>query len=414
MSKESETPIEPVYPFFSPDAKLSDLLAHEARMKLYFDEQLSVLQVDAGRDFAALVDKLNILAQAIAKIGTVAPSTPPEVFTPTPQPTDGFLYGVNLAGGEFSGDKDGAIYPKKSDIEYFYQRGFNCLRIPLKWFRLQLEPVTPLETWHVNQLKSLVKYANDRGMTVIIDAHDYAERNGVKSTTSFNPDNTPKNALLGSPELPISWFVDFWLRLGEVWKNNPLVQYCLVNEPKCGGQVWRETVDAIVTSLRGAGINNTLQIPGVKWTGAHSWVSSGNAALFDDFVDPANNFVYDVHQYLDSDYSGNKGTCEIGKGSRVLTSIVEWARQKPESRKFFIGEMAAGDPNVSGQSQCNVEFPAFIASIMAARDVCVGYGAWAAGPWSKSYHFRMMPYLAGDNETYMTRTLRAKMPHAVK
>ncbi|UIY29469.1 glycoside hydrolase family 5 protein [Neorhizobium galegae] len=51
------------------------------------------------------------------------------------------LRGVNLAGAEFGslGDEygKGYIYPTKETIDYFAGKGFNTVRLPFLWERLQ-------------------------------------------------------------------------------------------------------------------------------------------------------------------------------------------------------------------------------------------------------------------------------------
>ena len=92
---------------------------------------------------------------------------------------------------------------------------------------------------------------------------------------------------------------------------------------------------SVTNAIRAIGARNRILVPGTDYSGAHSWVTSGNAAQMATFLDPANNFAFDVHQYLDADSSGKEGTCVVG------------ARSKPARTLHPMGEGCAGAERVS-------------------------------------------------------------------
>ena len=48
-----------------------------------------------------------------------------------------------------------------------------------------------------------------------------------------------------------------------------------------------------------------ILVPGSYWDGAWTWTTTDNAAVVGAGIqDPAHNFAFEVHQYLDSDGSG--------------------------------------------------------------------------------------------------------------
>lgn len=51
-------------------------------------------------------------------------------------------------------------------------------------------------------------------------------------------------------------------------------------------------MQAAVNAIRDGGATNFILVEGTSWTGAWSWTSSGNAAAFTGFTDPANNFAF--------------------------------------------------------------------------------------------------------------------------
>ena len=116
-------------------------------------------------------------------------------------------------------------------------------------------------------------------------------------------------------------------------------------------------------------------VPGSAWTGAHSWVSSGNAQIMLGVNDPGNNYVYEVHQYLDSDYSGTHTTCvSTTVGSTALAAITSWLGQN--SRRAFLGEFGG-----STNQTCLSAIGDLLGTIDQHTDVWMGWAYWAAGPW---------------------------------
>ena len=68
--------------------------------------------------------------------------------------------------------------------------------------------------------------------------------------------------------------------------------------------------NALVFDLNQAAINGirpsgataqTIFVEGNSYTGAWTWVSSGTDTTMVDFMDPNDNVIYEMHQYLDSE-----------------------------------------------------------------------------------------------------------------
>ena len=86
--------------------------------------------------------------------------------------------GVNLAGGEF-GKLPGTYgsdytYPTPADIDYYSQLGFNLIRVPFRWERLQPKLGAPFVAEDLALLTAVVEYAADKGIFVVLDTHNYA------------------------------------------------------------------------------------------------------------------------------------------------------------------------------------------------------------------------------------------------
>jgi hypothetical protein len=139
-------------------------------------------------------------------------------------------------------------------------------------------------------------------------------------------------------------------------------------------------------AIRGTGARNLVLVPGVNYSGAHSWLRSGNA-VFADVADPGKNFALEVHQYFDADSSGTHPEAVSGTiGSERIASFQRWARQN--GLRAFLGEFngprtPAGLNAVSDICQ----------EMSANADVWLGWAAWAGGPrWPEQSMFNLEPW----------------------
>jgi endoglucanase len=175
-----------------------------------------------------------------------------------------------------------------------------------------------------------------------------------------------------------------------------------MNEPTgISAEDWKAVAQSVTNAIRATGARNFLLVPGTDYSGAHSWVSSGNAAQMATFIDPADNFAFEVHQYLDAESSGKSGTCVTGAGASRLDPFIDLAKESP-GRRGFLGEFAGGDPAVPGQEQCAIELRALLDKAETSG-VFVGWTAWGGGLWwEPSYIFRIEPTdLTQPDTTYM-------------
>lgn len=152
---------------------------------------------------------------------------------------------------------------------------------------------------------------------------------------------------------------------------------------------WLAAANAAIAAIRGAGASNLVLVPGNAWTGAWtwslSWYGTPNAQVMLGVVDPAGNYAYEVHQYLDVDGSGTSPTCVSNTiGVERLTAFTQWLRD--HGRRAFLGELAGGD-NVT----CRDAVGAMLDHIDANRDRWIGWSWWAAGPWWGNYFFTLEP-----------------------
>lgn len=291
--------------------------------------------------------------------------------------------GVNLAGAEFGKipgkpDTDYA-YPQRANIDYYAQAGFNVIRVPFRWERLQSSLNGPFAQGEQTLLTGVVDYAISKGMHVVIDPHNYARRR-------LEADGWKIDRVIGSEGVPTAAFVDFWKRLSDVFKSRSSVIFGLMNEPYgIAPQTWLGIANAAIKGIRETGATNLILVPGIAYTGAHSWLSMKNS-LMGGVVDAGHNFAFEVHQYLDSDSSGTKPVAVSPTiGSQRIQAFQTWAREN--QYRGFLGEFAAARDATSLSALEDL-----CRTMEANADVWLGWTAWAGGRWwPADYMFNLEP-----------------------
>ncbi|KAF3935034.1 Endoglucanase [Dactylellina cionopaga] len=308
---------------------------------------------------------------------TTTSTTTTRSTTPSASPTSGpkkFQYvGVNESGAEFGENvipgtlgKD-YTWPSPSSIDYFVARGLNTFRINTKMERIT--PPTsggltgPFDSAYISGLDTIVNYVTNKGAYAVIDPHGYGRFNGAIITDT--------NA-----------FKTWWTQLANRYKNNARVIFDTNNEYHDMDQTLVVNLNqAAIDGIRSTGATNTIFVEGNSWTGAWSWVSSGNAGTMINLRDPLNKLVYEMHQYLDSDSSGTNAACVSATILKErITAATNWCLQN--NVKCILGEVGAGD-----NAQCK---SAVIDGLTYARDsgAWIGVLWWAAGPWWGNTYFQ--------------------------
>ena len=305
--------------------------------------------------------------------------------------------GVNLAGAEFGQNLlpgtygQQYIYPNQQEVDYFRNRGMNIIRLPFRWERLQPATNAALNSDELNRLHTFVSATTAKGIYIILEPHNFARY--YPDTANFQ---SSAQGLIGS-YYPDSVFADFWSRIANIYKTNALVIFNLMNEPNSmPTEQWVGAANAAIAAIRVAGATNIIHVPGNQWSGAHAWTAdyygTPNSTAMLNIVDPANNTVFEVHQYLDSDSSGT--TTNIVNASIGVTRIsafTSWLRNN--NKRGFLGEFAVANSTVGGgATQIGDEALTNMLSYIAANaDVWEGWAWWAAGPWWNNYMFTLEP-----------------------
>ncbi|HEY4316387.1 MAG TPA: glycoside hydrolase family 5 protein [Herbaspirillum sp.] len=300
------------------------------------------------------------------------------------------LVGVNLTGAEFaSGKLPGTIfkdyvYPDPADMRHFQAQGMNTFRLPFLWERVQPQLFGELDAGELKRLGDTVAAAGAMNACVILDVHNFGQYRG-------NP--------IGSAEVPRDAFVDLWMRLLAAFPDTQHVAFGLMNEPaKMTVADWAATAQQTLDALRkkeggnGGGKNRSghlVLVPGGGWSGAHSWQGKdrsgvANADAFRAVRDPANNYLIEVHQYGDSDFSGTKTECIApARLEKVMADLTRWAHAT--NQRLFLGEFG-----VAVNDQC-LQVLKTIVDGTKDRAAWGGWTYWSAGKWLGTYPFSIQP-----------------------
>ncbi len=306
------------------------------------------------------------------------------------------LRGSNLAGGDtawqdWSGSSPVSgthyLFVTTQDIDYLLSKGCTCFRLLFGWEAMQPTPSGAIPSSVANhatyfaKFKAVVDYATSKGASVIIDIHDgmdadFAAYYGVPVGSLYQ--GYPVSGLLAN----------LWSRLATIFKGNPRVIFGVTNEPHdISNATWFSGAQLVIDAIRVAGATNLIVMPGDNWTGAGSWVTSGNGVAW-NLTDPLNNLAVQVHLYADANAGG--GDTSIASPTIFadrMAQVTTWARGK--NLKVMVAEVGLAASN----SLAATVWKGFVDFINANSDVVLGFTFWAYGPpsWWSGYQFSLCP-----------------------
>jgi len=289
-------------------------------------------------------------------------------------------FGINLAGAEFGtnrpgfgGDMPGQFnidytYPNAQELDYYQSKGFELVRIPVRWERLQNNLNGPINSAEVNRLKNLLNEVQNRNMKAIIDVHNYGRYkiSGIEY-------------IIGSSTVSVAHVKDFWTKLAfELKGRNEIWGYGIMNEPHdMLPQVsWFSIAQEIINGIRSTDQATTIIVGGDSWSSALRWVNESDNLK--NLSDPNNNLIYEAHVYFDNDQSGTYNDDYVteggtpDKGIEYVADFVNWLQQN--NLKGFIGEY--GIP--ANDARWLTTLDRFLAYLEAN---CINGTYWAGGRW---------------------------------
>lgn len=307
----------------------------------------------------------------------------PVVTEPVPV-TNPTYFGVNLAGGEF-GSVTGAYgtaytYPTLAELDYYKSKGIKLIRLPFKWERLQPTLNAPLDGTELSRVMAFIDGANNREMSVVLDCHNYGRRK-VNGTTF----------IIGSPELPVLAFKDFWNRMAAVFKTKKIWGYDIMNEPHdmLATSTWFDIAQGAINGIRSIDQATSIIVSGDGWSSPGLFGTPGSKSdVLKNLADPSNKLIFQAHTYFDKDNSGtykNSYDVETGyanMGVNRVKPFIDWL--KANNKKGFVGEY--GIPG--NDARWLVVLDNFLKYL---QDNCVNGTYWAGGPWWGTYPLSIEP-----------------------
>jgi len=304
------------------------------------------------------------------------------------------LFGVNLAGAEFGQNFPGTYgmdytYPAATELDYYKSKGLTLIRMPFAWERMQPTLNSPLNTAEVGYMTNFLNAADARGISVILDVHNY----GRYGTGSFS-DFTYHGSIIGSTQVPVTAFSDFWSRMATQFKgHSSLLGYDIMNEPHDmgGASVWPTAAQAAVNAIRRVDTTHKIFVEGDGWAGAWSWATY-NSNL--NINDPSSLLVYEAHQYFDSNDSGTYTSSYDATGAYPAVGVdrlqpfATWLTA--HGYKGWVGE--SGVPN--NDSRWLTVLTNFFTAL---KNDGIWGTYWAGGPWWGTYTLSCEPINGQDS-----------------
>jgi endoglucanase len=135
--------------------------------------------------------------------------------------------GINRAGAEYGDDWDGwtgqTFYtiPTKAELDselaFYGDKGFNAIRLPISWERLQHSLSGPLETGYMNQVFAFANQAPAAGWLTIIDLHNYNRYATGAFDAAGVQVNTYMQQVFGDGLLETSHLADVWTKIATMF-----------------------------------------------------------------------------------------------------------------------------------------------------------------------------------------------------
>jgi len=297
--------------------------------------------------------------------------------------------GINLAGPEFGPTRlPGAVnydyrFPTLAKIQYYDTAGFNAIRLPLLWERLQPALYKPLDPAYMALVVKFLDDAALQNQRVLLDLHNYGRY---------------RDNIIGSPAVPIGSLKDLWKRVATVVSNHPaLYAYGLMNEPHDTAGRWFKAAQYGVDGVRAVDTTHRIFVAGEGWSNAHRW-SSVNPTPF--VTDPSDLVVYEAHAYFDADYSGHYA--EALDPNADVPLLVE-KRLQP----FIDWLIKYGQRGVIGEWGVPDNDPRWLLAIDKFIDMadqnCLGWFYWAGGMWWTSTYPLSIEPINGVDRPQMLR-----------
>lgn len=338
--------------------------------------------------------------------------------------------GINLSGLEFGKVIDPVVIPNLSeadsqlpvsdlkDTQAFINQGMNTVRIPVSWGYLQLDGpgVGGInESYYDNYLRPLLESLTQAKVYTMVDLHAYMRYSRFgEQYSGCGPDGACPDGTLITDEKA---YQSVWGQLlARIQKDSKIDQKYLmldlVNEPVGVPNDSVFTIQAsVIKLLRQQGFEGYILVEGNSWTGLHSWTTAQwtgsdgqtytNASLFTraNFakagITDLSRVLINVHQYLDSDYSGTHQSClpnleTTGENGFNLDVFTSWLQEN--KLQAMVTEFGTGQDSAS----CAAPLKQFLQYMQDNSSKGKDYGfagwtVWSTGHGWGNYNLRVTP-----------------------
>lgn len=364
--------------------------------------------------------------------GSIAytPIAPNQNLIPAKPATYWEFAGINLSGLEFgkvidptvapnlSIEDQGSPYSDLKDTQSMIQAGMNAIRVPVSWGYLQLDGAGqgPINLdYYTNYIRPLLQTLTKAKVHAIVDLHAYMRYSkfGEHYSGCFGGAPCPDGTLI----LDEQAYQSVWGQLLKLIQEDGAIDkdyivLDLMNEPVGVPDDKVFTIQAsLIKQLRALKFNGTILVEGNNWTGLHSWTtkewigSDGkhytNANLFtrENFakagITDLSKVLINVHQYLDSDYSGTHDTClqdlsSTGQEGFNLDAFADYLKQN--QLKAIVTEFGTGTDGASCSAPLN-QFMNYLKdhSAKGKNYGFAGWTIWSFGHGWGGYNLRVTP-----------------------
>jgi endoglucanase len=318
--------------------------------------------------------------------------------------------GVSLAGPEFGmfERRLSNISPGVHGVDYVYnspatyrrvaKSGFQLVRLPFRWERIQPRLGGPLDQAELERLESAVEAAAVQDLKVILDLHNYCRyRVGTSQGVVVAVVDEPIN---GTALVRRDHLADLWRRLASKFCGHPgVIAYGIMNEPHdMGGSSWKQISQTAVDAVRSVDSQTWLCVSGDEWGHSERFAEINGPRAW--IRDPARRTVYEAHCYFDFDRSGRYRLSYddelrldknlVQRGSTRIASFVQWLEKN--NTHGIVGEVGIpiGDRR----------WTALMTDLsrMAERHN-IPLVIWAAGEWWGDYPLSIQPLIEPGKTT---------------
>ena len=227
------------------------------------------------------------------------------------------------------------------------------MRLPISWERAQPKLGGPLAATYISGLKAFIESAALHGLQVVVDLHNYGRYNrrwAEDAAANYGYVAVGNGDVIGSDAVPITAFVDFWIKVSAELKGMPgLGYYEIMNNVHDMGHndVWPFAAQSAVDAIRSVDIETPIIVQGDHWASAFWWpLDNGNLHI----TDPSGKVIYGARLYCDGDGSGRylesydeSGAYPMIGGDR-LQPFVTWLRENNASGFLVEFGVPATDP----------------------------------------------------------------------